>query len=369
MANKSGRNLILIFSLLAVILLASLTGCSFLGQTNNSGSYAYNEDIFVAWENDACVVSFTAMDTYMSLTAYGLGSEEPLIQVANMILELEEALSVTVEGSDLYMLNSGEEVEACEDTLSLLGRALEIAELTDGALDISIYPVVKLWGFTTAEYRVPAAAELAEALAYVDCSKIDFAANESTLCLPEGMEIDFGALAKGYAGDKACEILTAAGVKSAILSLGGNIVSIGAKPSGDLWKVAITDPSGSEDYLGSLSVSDVSVVTAGVYERNFTDEESGVTYCHIIAPATGYPVDNGLLSVTVVGADGTLCDGLSTALLVMGQEAALEFWHANEDLNIELILVNDQGQVIITEGLEPSFSLLNNAYDLSVEAR
>ncbi len=355
--------------MLIMTVVLGATGCGWIGGFGTAGETGASTTTAITWSDaTTCTVSFYAMDTYMSMTAYEVASSEALEGVAAMIMDLEAELSATNESSAVARLNAGEvvQLEADSATVALLNRAREVYTLTEGSLDISIYPVVKLWGFTTGEYQVPAEAELIALLETVGFDKIDLGASASSLQLPSDMQLDFGALAKGYAGDVARESLAEAGIDSAILSLGGNIVTIGSKVDGSSWRVAITDPASTDDYAAVVEVADVSVVTSGVYERNFTDEATGVTYCHIIDPSTGYPVDNGLLSVTVICADGTLADGLSTALMVMGQEAALDFWRTHQDLDFQLMLINDSGQVLITQGLEGSMTLMSQDYELVV---
>jgi thiamine biosynthesis lipoprotein len=239
-----------------------------------------------------------------------------------------------------------------EDVTDLLTQALDICAFTDGALDISIYPVLRAWGFTTGDYGVPAEDTLSELLTHVDYQAIHLDGN--TVTLEPGMEIDFGSVAKGYTGDRVLSLLRENGVTSALLNLGGNVQALGAKPDGSPWNVAILDPR-SSDYLAAVEIEDQAVITSGGYERYF--EEDGVTYWHIIDPATGAPARSGLISVTIVGDSGLLCDGLSTSLFVMGLEDATALWRQREDF--EAVFVTDSGQVYITEGLESRFTLLS----------
>ena len=166
-------------------------------------------------------------------------------------------------------------------------------------------------------------------------------------------QIDFGGIAKGYTGQKLAELFQEYGVSSALVSLGGNIQAIGTKPDGSSWKVGIRDPKGGQqDYIGVLFVENQAVVTSGGYERYF--EEDGKTYIHIINPRTGYPADGDLLSVTIVSRDGTLADGMSTALYIMGYEKACQFWRQHrEEFNV--ILVTDDGKIHISENLKENF--------------
>ena len=179
--------------------------------------------------------------------------------------------------------------------------------------------------------------------------------------LPEGMEIDLGSVAKGYAGQLAAQMLRNSGVESALLNLGGNVQTVGAKPDGSPWQIGIKDPKG-EDAMMVLSIADQAVVTSGGYERYF--EQDGQTYWHIMDPFTGHPADSGLISVTIVGDEGVVCDGLSTALFVMGLEKAADLWAQSGDF--EAVFVTASGEVYITEGLRDHFALTERYADTPV---
>lgn len=293
-----------------------------------------------------------AMDTVMTLTVYG--DEALLSAAAERINGLEAELSVTNEDSEIYALNQAGSGTVSEDAAALLGQALALCGRTGGALDLSIYPVVRAWGFTTGEYGVPADDVLSGLLAHVDYTKIAFDEATGQVSLEPGMEIDLGSVAKGYTSDQLITLFQENGVTSALVNLGGNVQALGSKPDGSPWRIAVQDPLG-DGYIGVLDVVDQAVITSGGYERYF--EEDGQTYWHIIDPATGAPARSGLISVTIVGDSGLLCDGLSTALFVKGYEDAVDFWRETGDF--EMILVLEDGQIALTEGLEDQFSPAN----------
>ena len=305
--------------------------------------------------------TFFAMDTMMDFTIYG---ESGLIdQSESLIASLESLVSVTDTGSELYAINQTGSGTLTGKASSLMEQALEICRRTDGALDLSIYPIVRAWGFTTGSYQVPDEAEIQALLPLVDYRKIqyDAATGTVTVTLPEGMEIDLGSVAKGYAGQLAAQMLREHGVQSALLNLGGNVQTVGAKPDGSPWQIGIKDPQG-EDAMMVLSVEDQAVVTSGGYERYF--EQDGQTYWHIMDPSTGHPADSGLISVTIVGDEGVVCDGLSTALFVMGLEKAADLWAQSGDF--EAVFVTASGEVYITEGLRDCFALTEQYADTPV---
>ena len=301
---------------------------------------------------------FFAMDTYMSVKTYEVDAGDA---VKNEAERLESLFSVTDEKSEIGTLNANGRVEASEETVDLIERAIGISGMTDGALDITVYPAVRAWGFTTGEYAVPSPEKIEEARSLTDFTKVTVEGN--TVSVPDGFAVDLGAVAKGYLGDRVSHILKNAGITSAIADLGGSIVTVGGKPDGSPWRVAIRDPNG-EGSVGVIEVKDKCVVTSGGYERYFTDED-GVKRWHIIDPATAEPADSGLLSATVIGGDGVLCDGLSTAIFVMGAEKAEALWR--REGGFEMILVTETGDVLVTDGIKESFFLSEgSAYELKV---
>ena len=299
-----------------------------------------------------------AMDTYMNLKAYGENAGGALSAAQERILELEAELSVTDENSDIYRLNSsaGERVQVSEDTARVLSAAVRYGELTGGMLDITLYPVLRAWGFTTQEYRIPGGDELSELLKNVDYSRVD--ADGVSAAIPEDFMVDLGSVAKGYTSDAVMETMRENRVDSAIISLGGNVQALGSKPDGSPWRVAVRDPFYPDSDMCVLEIEDCAVITSGNYERYFVGGD-GNTYWHIIDPADGYPADNGVVSATIVGKSGLMCDALSTAMFVAGEDRAAEFWKSSIDdpeLDFEMILVTDDGRILYTEGLEDGFT-------------
>lgn len=316
-------------------------------------------------QNQKCQKQLFAMDTYMEFTAYGKNSEKAVDAAIEEVQKLDAMLSAENSKSEVYALNEQGNLQATDDLAELILRGKEIYQETDGLFDDTIYPVMKLWGFPTGNYHVPTAAEVQKKLALVDGNKVEIQTRDSDekgrdskektkfVTLGADQQIDFGGIAKGYTGQKLAELFQEYGVSSALVSLGGNIQAIGTKPDGSSWKVGIRDPKGGQqDYIGVLSVKNQAVVTSGGYERYF--EEDGKTYIHIINPRTGYPADGDLLSVTIVSRDGTLADGMSTALYIMGYEKACQFWRQHrEEFNV--ILVTDDGKIHISENLKENF--------------
>ena len=219
-------------------------------------------------------ISFFAMDTSISVRVYGV-NDDLLDQARNLVDKIESEFSVTQPGSDVSRLNQQGKAVVSSDVAELLTKAAALGEETHGAFDITVYPLVKAWGFTTGAYRVPSEEEIGKLLPLVDYEAVDISGN--FVSLSSGAMLDFGGIAKGYTAEKLVELLKGSGVTSAVLDLGGHIQTIGAKPDGSAWRVAVRSPDGSGT-LGILEVKDQAVVTSGGYERYFEDENGTVTY-------------------------------------------------------------------------------------------
>ena len=291
----------------------------------------------------------------MSMKAYGDNAQKALDDSKELIMRLESELSVTDEGSCIYELNKTGKGTVTDSAAALINKAIEIGDRTGGALDITLYPLLKEWGFTTEDYHIPDDNTLANLLVNVDYRNISLSGNEVTL--PENVQIDLGALAKGYTSDSIMEQMSADGVDSAIVSLGGNVQAIGIKPDGSAWKVSVRDPFAPETDMCIVEIKDKAVITSGNYERFFTGDD-GKKYWHIIDPADGYPADNGLVSTTIIGDSGLECDALSTAFFVAGRDQAVNYWR--NDRSFDMILVSDDGKIFYTEGIADSFKNISN---------
>ena len=294
-------------------------------QNSSDSSQEYTSDVF-------------AMDTYMTLTAYGENAQEAVEAGIAEIQRLDDLLSTGKDTSEVAQINANGGGVLSEDTDYLVKRALDIYQSTNGAFDISIYPVVDAGKITLSEEN-----------------------GQTSISLPEGMEIDLGGIAKGYTSGRVMDVMKSYGIKSAVINLGGNAHVLGNKTYGSQWKVGIQDPEDENGYLGGVSVTDKAIITSGGYERYFVDEDTGVKYHHIIDPKTGYSANNGLISVTIVSADSTLADGLSTSLFVLGTEDAITYCeeHCAED-GFDAIMEDEDGKLYITDGIYDDFINMNN---------
>ena len=306
-------------------------------------------------EAEPRTVSVFAMDCYITLTAYD-GADDALSLASQELSSLEELWSVTLDASEVATLNREKSLTVSPETLELLTTARRVAELSDGAFDVTIYPLVRAWGFTTGENRIPSATELAQLQALVGIDGITV--TENLVQLDSATELDLGAIAKGAAGNRVCELLREYGVTSALVSLGGNVQVVGAKPDGTPWSIAIADPQSPEAYLGVLQLINKAAVTSGGYQRYF--ERDGVRYHHILDPTTGAPASSGLLSATIIADDGTLADALSTAAFVLGLDGAAALWRSGE-LDFEMVLTDTDGTLHITKNLAETFTPLDES--------
>ena len=290
-------------------------------------------------------VQLFAMDTVMDLTAYGENAAAALTDASREINRLERLLSRTIDTSEISQINAGGAVTVSEETASLLAQAQTYTAATDGAFDITIAPLVSLWGITTDSPYVPTQQEIDALLPLVGSEHLHLSGDTATL--DDGCAIDLGGIAKGYASDRLADIFAQYGVDSALVSLGGNVYARGTKPGGAAWSVAVQHPE-QDGYAAMLSLTDAFAVTSGGYQRYFTGPD-GTVYQHILDPKTGWPVQGDLLSVTIVADNGTMADAYSTALYVMGREAAQDFWRQNG--GFDMVLITKDGQVLYTPGL------------------
>lgn len=344
----------------AVAALALLAAFSLSACAASSGSSA------------SATASFTAMDTAMAITVHAhdrAEADEAVSRCTRIVRELDEELSPAAEGSWIACLNAGGgPLDAPDNAGRLVEEALEAAEATDGAFDPTVYPVTSAWGFTSGDYRTPSAAEIEAALARVGFHAVHVDAATGAISLDEGAQLDVGGIAKGYAADRIVDELRGRSVSGALVDLGGNVTVLGSKPDGTPWAVGIADPLDPEALAGTLHISEATVSTSGDYQRFFTDGE-GIRRHHLIDPETGYPVESGLSSVSVVAQSGARADALSTALFVLGADRAVDLWRAMQDDEasaFEAVLIARDGSVLVTEGLSQSFAPAA-AYEGSVE--
>lgn len=309
-----------------------------------------------------------AMDTSISLVAYGNNGQKGLRAAESIVLSIDSALDPDNETGIVYKMNhaDGQSTVVSGQIADMISTAQTVYTRSKGALDLTIYPLVKRWGFADSNYYVPTDEEIAsdlERLCFDQLVLTPFPSSGSySVTMPEYGEITFAAAARGCAAANAVEAMRQAGVTSGVVSMNGNVQTLGRKPNGSNWSVAITDPNNPTTYFGVVSVGETAIVSSGAYQRSFVNKTDGKTYHHILKPTTGYPVSGVLSSVTIICEDGILADCLSTALYIMGETAALNYWRNYG--GFEMILVTTDDRVVCTSGLIEQFTLTSDSYTL-----
>lgn len=290
------------------------------------------------------------MDTVVTIRAIGKDSEQVTQDAFSEMKRVESVFSRFIYESEISEINrrAGQWVEVSEETLDVIAEGIRFGELTNGTFDITIGPLLALWGFGDSRHnqRVPSEEELAEALAHVDYTRVELDRDNLLVRIPEGFILDLGGIAKGFAVDQGAETLRAAKIKHALVNAGGDISAIGTRQDGNLWRVGIQDPRETSEILAIVQVRDKAIVTSGDYQRYF--EQDGVRFHHIIDPFTGYPAD-GLTSVSVVAPTAREADAYSTAFFVLGLEASKELVERLPE--IETVIVDETGEIWVSSGL------------------
>ncbi len=293
-----------------------------------------------------------AMDTVIEIKVEKGKGDEVFQGCEDIIRQSEKIFSLTLEDSEVSEFNAEfDRLENCSKPFTdLLQKSIEISAATDGYFDITVAPLVKLWNITGEEPHVPTSEEINEALALISYERIGV--DGSTVQKGVETQIDMGGIAKGYTLEAVCDYIESCNVKYAVVSFGGNVGTVGKKPSGGKWSVGVKDPADTSSIVGTVSLDGGFVAVSGDYERYF--EKDGVRYHHIFDSRTGYPAKTDIHSVAVICDDGALADGLSTALFVMGYKKAIEFYNSGK-YDFEAVFVTDDG-VYTTEGIKGDFT-------------
>ena len=300
-----------------------------------------------------------SMDTIMTLKAYGKNAEAGLNAAESVILAMDAMLDPELSTSTVYAINNanGSSVVVSAQIAKMVNTARTVYAQSGGALDLTLYPLIKRWGFVDQKYYKPTEAEILDELSKLCFDQLQLtsfpASGSYALTLPAYGQLSFAAVAKGCAAENAVDAMRQAGVESGILSLGGNVQTLGVKPNGELWKVAIQDPEDEGGYVGVVTVGETAVVTSGPYQRFFQIKDT--VYHHILNPATGHPSGSALRSVTIICEDATMADALSTAMFVLGEVKAINYWRQYG--GFEMILITTDDRIVCTKGLLEEFTL------------
>ena len=293
------------------------------------------------------------LDTIVQITLYdtdGLDTcTENIRECFALIDDYEHLFSTTIEGSDIWHINhaDGKPVTVSDDTISLLQTALHYCELADGQVDLTVLPLSELWNFgSDKEPHRPTDEEIQDAVSHIDYHLVLIDGNTVTLADPDA-SIDLGFIAKGYIADRLKEYLLSQGVESACISLGGNLVTIGTKPDGQPYRIGIQKPFAPEgEIIAAIDVTDASVVSSGVYERYFYEDDT--LYHHLLDTATGYPADKNIAGVTILAPLSVDADALSTTCYFLGIDAGMELIEPLD--NTEVLFITMEGELICSDG-------------------
>lgn len=296
--------------------------------------------------------SYDLLHTVCTIQLYDSTDYEILNECFAVIDKYEKLFSRTLETSEVYRINhsSGTNFEISDELKDILEFSLSYGKLSNGALDVSIAPLSSLWDFSNPEHKTeaPSAEDIKTAQNLVNYANINIDGNTLTFA-KEGMQLEFGAVAKGYIADRVKEFLLSKGVTSAIINLGGNILLVGEKPDGSSFNVGIQKPFEDRDsvVVAISELKDCSMVSSGIYERYFYDED-GNFYHHILNADTGYPSDTNLLQVTIISNDSATGDALSTACFALGLEKGMELIHSLE--NVYAVFITSDGELHFSNG-------------------
>ncbi|MDC7223604.1 MAG: FAD:protein FMN transferase [Spirochaetales bacterium] len=308
------------------------------------------------------------MGTVCQFTLYDEGSEEAAEKAFDELARIESVFSRNLEDSDVSRFNQLSEergegsftYQLFDETAEVLSVALEYGYLSEGRYNPAVGPLVDLWGIGTEAAHVPTQAEIDRVLPLLDLSQLTLSGSE--LQAQAGMMIDLGSIAKGYAADRVRMILEEEGMERGIINLGGNVLVFGEKPDQSLWRIGIQNPQSDRgDYVGIVSLNEVSMVTSGNYERFF--EVAGKRYHHILDGTTGFPVENELAACTIITARSLDADALSTTLYSMGLEKGMAYTESEEFF--EALFVTKDNRVYVSSGLEENFKLTSEDFILS----
>lgn len=301
------------------------------------------------------------LGTLCTITTWG--AAEAAVEAAfDRIAEIDRRMSANRGDSEVSRVNAAAgtaAVAVSADTFAVVREAAALSRLGDGRFDLTVGPLVKLWGIGTDDARVPGPAEIADALARIGWRDAVLSETESTVYLRRpGMAIDLGAIAKGYAADEAAATLRAKGVATALIDLGGNVLTLGDKPDGSPWRIGLQDPDPTVPRGTHIGIVEFrggrSVVTSGTYERYFVRD--GVRYHHLLDTSTGRPVANGLVAVTIFTQRSIDADGYSTLVFCSGLERGRRLVEATAGA-VEAAFFTERFEVYATAGLRERLRL------------
>ncbi|EME7199781.1 FAD:protein FMN transferase [Enterococcus faecium] len=353
----------LLFSLITLsISFMVLTGCTNSTKNTTTESSASTKILKDPYSDEQFLLG-----TYVRIRVYDEGKESALKPAFDRVKELGDKITINQKGSEIDEVNEQagiKPVKVSDDVYTLVKRAYEYSQDSQGGFDMAIGAITQLWRIGFDDARKPSQEEIDQALKLVDYHKIELNDKEKTVYLKEkGMIIDLGAIAKGYITDEVVKALKKQGVTTAIVDLGGNVYVLGYSPRGENqdWTVGIQDPNMARgSVLGSIKERNKTLVTSGIYERYL--EVDGKKYHHLFDPKTGYPFDNDIASVTIITDKSIDGDGLSTAVFSMGVKKGLEYVESELNNGTEAIFVTKDDKVYVTDPIKDTFKLSEDSH-------
>ena len=308
------------------------------------------------------------LGTVCKITIYDHPSDDAFKAAFARIAQIEERMSLHIATSEVaqIQMNAGvKPVIVSSDTYKVVDEALRIAALSGGAFDPTIGPLVQAWDIGGNNPRRPSQEEIDSLLPLVGYDRVLLnEADSSVYLIDTGMVLDLGGIAKGYAADEAARVLAGYGVKSAIVNLGGNVLTMGSKPDGSAWRIGIQNPGeGRGAYALILSITGTSLVTSGPYERYL--ELDGVVYHHILNTTTGYPVQSDFDSVSIITPNSFIADALSTTVYSLGFEKGMALVDSLE--NVEAVFISKEKEIFFSEGIKAgkvAYTISNGDFSL-----
>lgn len=302
------------------------------------------------------------MGTNIIQRIYSSNAKNIAMLSENELKRLEILMSFYITSSEVSRLNSeaGQaEVLLSKETFEVVKKAKEYSELCSGTFDITVAPLVKLWGIFSKNQRMPLKNEIENILYLTNYKDIILNKEKSSAKLSQvGQKLDLGAIAKGYAADRVINIYKENGVKSAFINIGGNVLTLGNKPDGSPWLIGIQNPFQIRgEFIGIVKISDETVVTSGDYVRYF--EKDKIIYHHILDPRTGYPAKSDIISATIIGKSSIEADALSTAIFILGLRKGIELVNKVDDA--EAIFITSGKKVFVTKGAKEKFSFIDTS--------
>ena len=308
------------------------------------------------------------LGTINEITLYDVNKktgEKILEECGSILMDIDNKMSNTIKSSDVSKINKNAGkayTKISKDTYYVIKKSIEFSNISNDTFDISVGPLIDLWSIGTDNAKVPNKEEIENILPLVDYSKILL--NDENLSVKlseENMKIDLGGIAKGYAADKIYDYLKSENIKSAIINLGGNILTLGSKNNDQPFSIGIQDPTMPRgNSIGNIKVTNKSVVTSGIYERYI--EKDNKIYHHMLNPHTGYPFENNLNSVTIVSDESIICDALSTTTFGLGLDNGMKLIESLD--NVDAIFITKDKKIYLSSNLKDKFNLTDTSFSI-----